>query len=158
VFLSYLNLNGYIDAATRSVFVDSSFYNEAFGLYTIVRCVEGLRFEVQLKSDVIVRLSFECFETGGVSSAAQVATYRWVMTMMMIMVMVMVMMMVMMMVMVMVMVMMMVMVMVMLMVLMKRICTHSMCWSWHHLHHCHCAIVTIFITTTIAVAITIAIQ
>ena len=100
MFLSYLNLNGYIDAATRSIFVDSSFYNEAFGLYTIVRFVEGLRVEVKLKSNVITRLSFECFETGGVSSAAQVATYRWVMVMVMVMVMVRVMVMVMVMVMV----------------------------------------------------------
>jgi hypothetical protein len=40
------------------VFVDSILYNPSFGLYTIVRLV------------------FECFETGGVASSAQIATYR----------------------------------------------------------------------------------
>ena len=53
-----LESNNFIDAATRAMFVDLSFYNGAFGLFTIVR------------------LSFEFFETGGVNSAAQVATYR----------------------------------------------------------------------------------
>jgi hypothetical protein len=56
--IEFLEKNRFIDAATRAVFVDSILYNPSFGLYTIVRLV------------------FECFETGGVASSAQIATYR----------------------------------------------------------------------------------
>ncbi len=58
--IEYLQDNQFIDAATRAVFVDAVIYNPSFGLFTIVRLV------------------FECFETGGVSSTAQIATYRLV--------------------------------------------------------------------------------
>jgi hypothetical protein len=57
--IEYLQTNNFVDDATRAIFVDAVFYNSAFGLYTMVRLV------------------FECFETGGVMSSSQVATFRW---------------------------------------------------------------------------------
>jgi hypothetical protein len=57
--IEYLQTNNFVDDATRAIFVDTVFYNSAFGLYTMVRLV------------------FECFETGGVMSSSQVATFRW---------------------------------------------------------------------------------
>jgi hypothetical protein len=56
--IEYLEKNGFIDSATRAVFVDAMFYNQALGLYSMVRLV------------------FECYETGGVTTMAQVSTFR----------------------------------------------------------------------------------
>jgi hypothetical protein len=58
--IDYLQSNGFIDSATRAIFVDAILYNQAFGLYTMVRLV------------------FEYHETGSVTTMAQIATYRCV--------------------------------------------------------------------------------
>lgn len=57
--IDYLQSNGFIDSATRAIFVDAILYNQAFGLYTMVRLV------------------FEYHETGSVTTMAQIATYRF---------------------------------------------------------------------------------
>jgi hypothetical protein len=56
--IEYLEKNNFADDATRALFVDAVFFNSAFGLYTIMR------------------LTFECFETGGVLSSSQFTTLR----------------------------------------------------------------------------------